>query len=610
MTSRPAATPAELAKAALRRLAMAKQEPTPENYARAWAEESGEPPPDQVMPGRARPLIEKLTSRVVDNAEERQALLKHMDQGQWDQAVRALERAAGGQASQSKAWAQLIERITRGLERSGKQWSVARKKDSLQRVLDSSRSDMQRLQHRLTQLVGSWDGEGEATDTSAPPIEAPAAEGQSAVPNAAATPALSGSAANPAANPAAGAAQPDLAVALSNWVELIGPLETTVRAALPPDGVRAAELADELSALAEQIGRDGATPQIARSVADVCERARRLLAHRHHLLDQVHRLSQELAGGLSELAEDDSWVQGQLASLRATLDDVPSARAVQSASDLLASTRSRQRGLRVERDQARNALKALIQRMLSELGELDETTGRFSDGMLRYADTIERADSLESLASVVRDMVDESRSVHTLVSNTRSRLHDEHSRATELEAKVRELETELRRLSDEVATDALTQIANRRGLMQHFDTERARLEREGTELAVGLLDIDNFKRLNDSLGHAAGDQALVALAQHVRQSLRPQDAVARFGGEEFVVLLPGTPVEEAQRALTRLQRLLSASLFMHEDKEVFVTFSAGVTSYRLGERLEEALERADEALYEAKRTGKNRTCIG
>jgi len=598
----------------LRRLAMAKQEPTPENYARAWAEESGEPPPDQVMPGRARPLIEKLASRVVDNAEERQALLKHMEQGQWDQAVRALERAAGGQASQSKAWAQLIERITRGLERSGKQWSVARKKDSLQRVLDSSRSDMQRLQHRLTQLVGSWDGEGEATDTSAPPIEAPAAEGPSAAPNAApanlpnAAPTAVLSAAS--ANSAAAVAQPDLAVALSNWVELIGPLETTVRAALPSDGVRAAELADELLALAGQIGRDGATPQIARSVADVCERARRLLAHRHHLLDQVHRLSQELAGGLSELAEDDSWVQGQLASLRATLDDVPSARAVQSASDLLASTRSRQRGLRVERDQARNALKALIQRMLSELGELDETTGRFSDGMLRYADTIERADSLESLASVVRDMVDESRSVHALVSNTRNRLNDEHSRATGLEAKVRELETELRRLSDEVATDALTQIANRRGLMQHFDTERARLEREGTVLAVGLLDIDNFKRLNDSLGHAAGDQALVALAQHVRQSLRPQDAVARFGGEEFVVLLPGTPVDEAQRALTRLQRLLSASLFMHEDKEVFVTFSAGVTSYRLGERLEEALERADEALYEAKRTGKNRTCIG
>ena len=160
-----------------------------------------------------------------------------------------------------------------------------------------------------------------------------------------------------------------------------------------------------------------------------------------------------------------------------------------------------------------------------------------------------------------------------------------------------------------MGTDALTQVANRRGLMQAFEVERARIEREGTPLAVGLLDIDNFKRLNDTLGHAAGDVALVTLAQRVRDSLRPVDVVARFGGEEFVVLLPGTPADEAAQVLTRLQRQLTASLFMHDGKEVFVTFSAGVTPYRPGERVEEALERADEALYEAKRTGKNRTCM-
>ena len=76
------------------------------------------------------------------------------------------------------------------------------------------------------------------------------------------------------------------------------------------------------------------------------------------------------------------------------------------------------------------------------------------------------------------------------------------------------------------------------------------------------------------------------------------------------VVLPGTPAAEAQQVLTRLQRLLTASLFMHDNKEVFVTFSAGVTALREAEALEIALERADEALYEAKRTGKNRTCIG
>ena len=135
------------------------------------------------------------------------------------------------------------------------------------------------------------------------------------------------------------------------------------------------------------------------------------------------------------------------------------------------------------------------------------------------------------------------------------------------------------------------------------------MQREGAALAVGLIDIDNFKKLNDSLGHAVGDEALKALAASVKQSLRPSDHVARFGGEEFVVLLPGTARDDAQALLARLQRRLSASLFMHEGREVFVTFSAGVTAFRTGETLDAALERADRALYEAKRTGKNRTCV-
>jgi diguanylate cyclase len=577
-------TPAQIAKAALRRLALAKLEPTPENYAQAWAEESGEVRGGG-LPPRAKALAERLAQRLSDDAAQRAEFVQQMLHGQWDEAQRWLERSSESAASQSQSWAQLIERLARGLERGGKQWTMARKKDSLRRVLDSSRGDMQRMLHRLKQLVGSWDSDEAAAGVDTPQVDAEGA----------------------AAGPITGIAALD--EGSGDWPRVVAPLQATVQAALPADSARATELADELKELGDRLAAEGATPELVKQTEVLCQRARRLLAHRHHLLDQVHRFSLELSEGLTELAEDDSWVQGQVASLRERLSGPPSARAVQSASQLLSQARIRQRELRGDRDKARDALKGLIQRMLAELGELGEHTGRFSDGMLRYAETIEHADSLESLASVVREMVDESRSVHGLVSSTRERLAGEHQRATELEAQVRSLEAELRRLSDEVGTDALTQIANRRGLMQAFEAEKGRLERDGGPLAVGLLDIDNFKRLNDTLGHSVGDQALVALAQHVRQSLRPVDVVARFGGEEFVVLLPGTPLDEAQKALTRLQRLLTASLFMHDGKEVFVTFSAGVTEYRLGEKIEEALERADEALYEAKRTGKNRTCI-
>jgi diguanylate cyclase len=248
--------------------------------------------------------------------------------------------------------------------------------------------------------------------------------------------------------------------------------------------------------------------------------------------------------------------------------------------------------------------------MLLEVGELGQQTGRFQLATAAHVQAIEGASSIESLAGVVKSLLADSRAVQAAVELSSTRLHADRDRAAELEAKVRELEGELRRLSDEVSTDALTQVANRRGLAQVFDAECARQQREGGPgLAIGLIDIDNFKKLNDTLGHAAGDAALKSLAAQVRARLRPTDHLARFGGEEFVVLIPGSAAAEAQVALTRLQRNLSEALFLHEGREVFVTFSAGVTAWQAGESLEDALARADTAMYEAKRTGKNRTCL-
>ena len=313
---------------------------------------------------------------------------------------------------------------------------------------------------------------------------------------------------------------------------------------------------------------------------------------------------------LADLAEDGSWVKGQCEAMQLKIEEGLTARGVRAVSDMLHHARKRHAEVRGEREKARDALKSLMAQMLAELGELGSKTGNFHESVGRYAAVIEESDSLESLTGVVREMVAESRAVQSLVQQTQERLQEEHSKATDLSERVTQLEDEMKRLSDEVSTDQLTQIANRRGLMQAFEVERARLERSGGELSIGLLDIDNFKKLNDELGHSAGDEALKSLAAVVSKTLRPTDRVARYGGEEFVVLLPSTPPVEGEQVLTRLQRSLTGGLFMHKDKQIFVTFSAGVTGYRMAERIEDSLERADQALYEAKRTGKNRTCIG
>ena len=535
---------ASLAKGAQRRLAQAQQEPTPDNYARAYAEEAGQPPP------------------VAAGQEGR-------------------EEAREEARAQGQAWAALAERLVRNLERGGKQWSGARRKDSLKRVFDGSRSDAQRLQQRLQSLMTAWE-----TDAPSDPAQTGMEDLLAEAPAATDVPAGAGAEAAAVAGAMAGAE----AVA---WRPVLGSLHGSLGAALPPALPQAVALADQLAALADALAADGPTPERAAEVEALCVQARRLFQHRHHLVDELSALCRELSAGLVELAEDDSWARGQCEALQHTLalDETPSVRG--------------------ERQAARDALRQLIHVMVVEVGELGDHAGRFQLATAQHVEAIEGAESLENLAEVVKALLQDARTVQSAVGRSQQKLQADQTRAGELEARVRELEIDLRRLSEEVSTDALTQVANRRGLDQAFEVERARCEREaGAALAVGLIDIDNFKKLNDSLGHAAGDTALKALAAAVRERLRPVDHLARFGGEEFVVLLPGLPVDDAQQVMTRLQRSLSEALFLHDGREVFVTFSGGVTGWRPGESLQVALERADAALYEAKRTGKNRTCTG
>jgi diguanylate cyclase len=577
---------ATIAKATLQRLAQARLEPTPENYARAWAE-SGGAPVESTLPVAARSAIEKLAARALPEDRGRQGeLVQQVMLGRWAAASHLLEAGSGG----GTGWAALIEQLVRGLERGGRVWTMARKKESLQRVIDSSRADGVRLRERLGQLAHSWERD----------VEESPSDGSDMVPLA------------PTTRPGELSAVPEAASSGAAAVpRLDADFVATVQAALPPDEPAALRLSQAFDAQVECLTRGAANAQWAQDVSRCNAEARDLFAHRHHLVGELGRLVRELTEGLTELAEDASWAQGQAEALRGHLGEtggVPSVRGVRAAGSLLAQTRRQQLALKGERDRAREALRALVAGLLEELSNLGGQTGRFGSELEQYTATLESTQEPAALAALVRGMLGQARAVQSEVAGASSRLAAGQAQAQTLTARVIELETELRRLSEEVSTDALTQIANRRGLQQAFEVERARSERSGDALAVGLIDIDNFKRLNDSLGHAVGDEALKALAAQVRDALRPVDHVARFGGEEFVVLLPGTPAAEAREVLTRLQRTLSVSLFMHEGREVFVTFSAGVTTWRAGESLDGAIERADAALYEAKRTGKNRTC--
>jgi diguanylate cyclase (GGDEF)-like protein len=177
---------------------------------------------------------------------------------------------------------------------------------------------------------------------------------------------------------------------------------------------------------------------------------------------------------------------------------------------------------------------------------------------------------------------------------------------TRLKAQKIELQSALERIHRLATRDDLTGLINRRHMEELANLEHRRSMRSGGTPCLCLVDIDHFKRVNDLHGHAAGDEVLRLFARHAAASMRETDVLARWGGEEFLVMLPDTQSNEASMGFERLRRLLSRDQVWGDRLHLRVTFSAGLTAWRHGESMRDALARADAALYEAKASGRDR----
>jgi diguanylate cyclase len=175
------------------------------------------------------------------------------------------------------------------------------------------------------------------------------------------------------------------------------------------------------------------------------------------------------------------------------------------------------------------------------------------------------------------------------------------------------LQDSRRKLADSLAQvqqlashDELTRTLNRRALMARLEEQRSRAERFHEAFSVALLDLDHFKAVNDTHGHAAGDAVLRAFAALAQAGLRDSDVFGRYGGEEFMLILGATPLSAVQPPLERIRTELAGREWSAVADGLRVTVSIGVAAYRRGETLEQLLSRADDALYEAKRLGRDR----
>lgn len=172
-----------------------------------------------------------------------------------------------------------------------------------------------------------------------------------------------------------------------------------------------------------------------------------------------------------------------------------------------------------------------------------------------------------------------------------------------------ELTRALAQLQAIATRDELTGLPNRRQMQALMDQELLRSLRHGHHFCIAELDLDHFKRVNDLHGHAAGDEVLRAFAQASQSALRATDVLARWGGEEFLVLMPDTPMPPALAGMERLRQQVAAlRVDAGTGEPISITVSIGLTGHRRGDTLAQTLERADQLLYRAKAQGRNRTC--
>ncbi|MBW1820658.1 MAG: diguanylate cyclase [Deltaproteobacteria bacterium] len=175
----------------------------------------------------------------------------------------------------------------------------------------------------------------------------------------------------------------------------------------------------------------------------------------------------------------------------------------------------------------------------------------------------------------------------------------------------RELATDRGRMMEKLQklaiTDGLTKLHNSRSFYSQLEVEVDRFNRYKRSLALLLMDIDHFKKYNDTYGHLEGDKALVRIAQLIKSCLRKLDSAYRYGGEEFTVILPETSCEEAHTVAQRIKSALKAENFIpKQGKEAQITISIGVTEYSPDEQLSEFIQRADKAMYLSKGKGRNK----
>jgi len=252
-------------------------------------------------------------------------------------------------------------------------------------------------------------------------------------------------------------------------------------------------------------------------------------------------------------------------------------------------------------------LKDIIDLLAKAMVTLDTDNQQYNQKIYEQSEKIEQITRLDDIKKVKQALINE-------IENIRKTVRDKQDRDSKqlkiLSKQVNTLNLELKKAKVDSVTDGLTGIYNRKAFDRYINDRVRQNTAARNEFAILMVDIDNFKEINDAYGHPVGDRVLLAVAHKCRNLIRHEDFIARYGGEEFVIVLPYASLRNAIKKANLICKAISDTRYSLEDAKaghvLSITVSIGISTYQERDTAKTLIERADQALYIAKRTGKNR----
>ena len=592
--SKPSSNPSELARETLKTLALRKISPTPGNYAKIYAEISGIPAHEGNSAEKVLCSIADRLASIPKSASAGILLKKAIVASDWQQCLQEVDKALPGATGSEpiNSWSGLIRNLLRQLDAPHKGLTIARKKQGLETVLTRFAANPDTLFEKINGLMRSWSAGSPALTSSMEADAIPAGSGNvpaTATPSAAEIVTATESSNQSLLQLAELLAQ-TLESIISIQPELNGEAQTLARQ------VRGIKTPEQVTALSKQL-----RPFWIKVEMRGGDKAK--------IHEGLLRLLRLLVENIGEMVEDEDWLHGQIAILQEIISNPIDRHAIADAERSLRDAIIKQGMLKKSLSAAKTTLKGLMTTFIKRLGEITESTGDYQQKIDGYSKKIGKSNDLIELSHLLDDIMQDTRIIQASALRSHDELIDTRRQVQEAETRIRKLEQELAEASELVHEDQLTGTLNRRGLDEAFEREATRSDQSHLSMCIALLDIDNCKYLNDTMGNQAADQALIHLSRIIKETLRPSDSVARYGGGEFIIVLSGIGIEEATATIERLQRELTKKFFLHENERILVTFSAGVALRAPQESQEDIIGRADRAMYKAKQTGKNRVIV-